>query len=366
VLSAALDTSQALPTLQIRVKVPEGTVEGILIHPGKLQPEDLLDADVRMTGVAGGEYDSKMQLAGMWLDMNSWEDVVILHHPASDPWSLPTVPMDEVVSSYRYSNDSQRVRITGTLTYFEPGSLAVIEQEGGRSMLVETRSSLPLHAGVGVEATGFPAITEETVHLEDGQFRPAAQAAQIQPQSIDWEKASAGKYAYNLVSMEGEVVGLVHDSRVDLFILLSQGHLFSATMRHRSSDASHPFTALLAPTIGSRVRVSGVCFVDPGDHWHDRLWFEIRMRSLEDVVVLQQPQWWTVKRMAYIVTALSVVILIAVIWVGLLDRRLREKTAILARQNQEDAIRERTLARQEQQRSHILELVSSSAHCQRC
>jgi diguanylate cyclase (GGDEF)-like protein len=161
--------------------------------------------------------------------------------------------------------------------------------------------------------------------------------------------------------MEGEVVGLVHDSRVDLFILLSEGHLFSATLRHNSSDAARVFSLPQEPTLGSHVRVSGVCFLDSGNHWRDRLWFSIRMRSLGDVVVLQQPSWWTVKRMAYIVSALSVVILIAVLWAGGLDRQLRKQTAIMARQSQEDAIRERTLARQEQQRSHILELVSSAA-----
>jgi diguanylate cyclase (GGDEF)-like protein len=361
VLSAALDTAQSVHTLRILVKVPGGTVEGIMMNPGGLNPEDLLEADVRMNGVAGGEYDSKMQLAGMWLDMSSWKDLEILKPSASDPWSRPAIPADEVVSSYRFGNDSERVKIAGMLTYFEPAALAVVEQAGGKSILVTTRSTLPLHAGIGVEATGFPAIVDESVRMEDGELRPAAQAAQIQPQSIDWEKASAGLYAYNLVAMEGEVVGLVHDSRVDLFIIRAGGHLFSATLRRSSSDASQPDSAHLTPTVGSRVRVSGVCFVEPGDHWHDRLWFDIRMRSLGDIVVLQQPSWWTVKRLAYVVTLLSVVILIAVMWAGLLDRRLRKQTGILARQSQEDAIRERRLARQEQQRSHILELISSSA-----
>lgn len=360
VLSAALDDGQPYQSLRIRIKVSGGTVEGIVAHPGKLQPQDLLDADVHLKGVAGGEFDSKMQMAGVWLDMDSWKDVTFLRPPLLDSWSQPVIPMDEVVFAYRFSNESARVRISGTLTYFEPGAQAVVEQNG-RSMLVKTNSTLPLHAGVGVEATGFPAIADENVHLQDGQLRPVAMNAQLQPQIIDWEEASAGKYAYDLVAMEGEVVGLVHDSRVDLFIILSQGHLFSATLKHSSSDAHREASSSQTPTIGSRVRVSGVCFTDSGNHWRDRLWFDIRMRSLDDVVVLQQPSWWTVKRMAYIVTLLSAFILIAVIWAGLLDRRLREQTGVLARQSQEDAIRERRLARQEQQRSQILELISSSA-----
>ncbi len=360
VLSAALDDSEPYHSLRIRIKVPGGTVEGIIANPGELRAEELLDADVSLTGVAGGAFDSKMQMAGVWLDMNSWRDLAILHRPASDSWSLPLIPMDNVIDNYRFSNESKRVRINGTLAYFEPGALAVVEQSG-RSMLVKTDSTLPLHAGVGVEATGFPAITAEIVQLEDGQLRAAAQAVQVEPAKIDWESASVGQYAYNLVAMEGEVVGLVHDSRVDLFIVLSDGHLFSATLRHSSSDASNRVSGSVTPTVGSRVKVIGVCFAETGNHWRDRLWFDIHMRSLADVVVLQQPSWWTVRRLAYVITFLSAIILIAVIWAGLLDRQLRKQTAISARQSEEDAIRERRLARQEQQRSRILELISSSA-----
>jgi diguanylate cyclase (GGDEF)-like protein len=354
-----MDQDRPEPGMRIHLKLPQGQLVAHIAHPGALRPEDLLEADVRLTGVAGGDFDSKIQMAGAWMDLNSWRDVVFLHRRASDPWSQPVIPMDNVISAYRDSNQSQRVRIAGTLTYFEPGALAVVEQQG-RSMVVETDSTLPLHAGTGVEATGFPIIAGGTVRLANAQLRPVSASKPTQTQAIRWESASSGKYAYNLVAMEGQVVGVVHDSRVDLFIILSDGHLFSATLRHSSSDATTTMAMVETPTIGSQVKVTGVCFVDAGNHWRDRLWFDIRMRSLEDVVVLQQPSWWTVKRMAYIVTLLSAVILIAVIWVGLLDRRLREQTGIVAKQSQEDAIRERRLARQEQERSHILELISSS------
>jgi diguanylate cyclase (GGDEF)-like protein len=146
-----------------------------------------------------------------------------------------------------------------------------------------------------------------------------------------------------------------------VLIILSEGHLFSATLRRSSSDiTSASATAAPTPSIGSRVRVTGVCFVDAGNHWNDQLWFDLRLRSLEDIVVLQQPSWWTVKRLAYVSTLLSAAILIAVIWAGMLDRRLRKQTGVLSRQSQEDAIRERILARHEQQRSHILEMISNS------
>jgi len=360
VLAAAMDQETPDPGLRIRLRLPKGMLVARIAHTGKLKPEDLLDSDVRLTGVAAGDFDSKMQMIGVWMDVNSWQDLVLLNHPDASAWSIPAIPMDDVLATFRDINESERVKITGTLTYYEPGSLAVLEQQG-RSMLVETDSTQDLHAGMGVEATGFPAIVQGNLQLESGQLRSVSPAKSQPAETITWEKASAGESAYNLVAMEGQVVGVVHDSRVDLFIINSNGHLFSATLRHSSSDASATATSSETLEVGTRIRVTGVCFVAAGNHWRDRLWFDIRMRSLGDIVILQQPSWWTVKRLAYVITFMSAMILIAVIWAGLLDRRLRQQTAVLARQSQEDAMRERRLARQEQQRSRILELISSTS-----
>jgi diguanylate cyclase (GGDEF)-like protein len=348
------------PEMRIQLAVPGGLVQVFVAHPGSLRAEDILNADLRLVGVAGGEFDSRMQLDGVEVDVNTAADITIEHPSTSDPWSLPAVPLDQVIYSYRDSNQSKRVRIVGTLTYFEGGQIAVVEQNG-QGILVETDSSLPLHSGDAVEAIGFPAVVDQTVRLERGQLRSLGRAGSATPQTVDWENASQGKSAYQLVAMEGEVVGQVHDSRVDLLILKHDGHLFSAALRHTSSDFNEATPAASLPEVGSLVRVTGVSFVDAGNHWRDRLWFSLRLRSIRDIAVLQQPSWWTVQRMEYMVTTLSAFILVAVIWVGLLDRKLRRQTALLTRQSQEDAIRGRHMARLEQHRSHILERITSSA-----
>lgn len=364
VLAAALDQEAPEPGMRIQIKVVDGIVEARIAHPDSLRAGDLLDADVRITGVAGGKFDSRMQMAGVWIDMNTAADLVIEHRAVVNPWNLPSVSMDQVIYSYRTSNESQRVRITGTLTYYEPGSLAVIEQ-GGQAMLVETDTTLPIHPGDGIEATGFPEIQDENVRLAHGQLRQLAQASHVQAGTIGWESASAGKFSYSLVAMEGEVVEIVQDSRVDLVILRTEGHLFSATLRHNSlgagfADGFSSASLKNKISVGSRVRVTGVCFVDAGNHWRDRMWFDLRMRSLNDIAVLQRPSWWTVQRLAYVVTVLIAVILVVVAWVWLLRKRVRQQTEVLARKSVEEAIRERKLARQEQQRSHVLELINST------
>lgn len=360
VLSASLDNEVPKPGLRLEIQVPQGLVSARIAHPDGLKPAELMDAEIEITGVAGGDFDSRIQMAGVWMDVYSTSDLKVIKKPDWDAFAQPAVPMDQVIYQYRNNNESGRVKIMGTLTYFEPGALAVIERDG-LGLLVETNSTLPLHAGQRVEATGFPEIVAANVQLHFGQLRELPQTGAVKPQAVSWEDATAGKYAYNLISMEGDVVAVVHDPRVDLFIIRAAGRLFSATLRHDSSESTNKREAdLPIPEEGSKIRVSGVCFMDAGNHWRDRLWFDLRMRSMNDLVVLQPPSWWTTKRLTYMTTVLSAAILFAVIWVGFLDRRLRTQTAVLAKQSQEDAIRERRLARQEQERSHILELISSS------
>lgn len=359
IISVTEGTGSNGSDLRFHLRVPDGMIEGDVSKPGNLRPDQLLDADVEMTGVAGGAFDSKMQMGGVWLDIDSSDQVKVLHPAAADAWSTPAVPLDQVIRAYRLGDASSRVRISGTLTYFEPGAVAVVEKNG-QSMLLSTGTLTSIPTGTEIEAIGFPETTDDSVWMNHAQLRSLNQIGMVKPRAISWGGASQGKFAYDLVSMEGQIVGEVHDSRVDLFIIQAEGHLFSATLRHTSSDANLGPTAKATPEIGSRVRVTGVCFMDPGNHWRDRLWFDVRMRSLNDIAVVDPPSWWTVRRLSYAVTILSVVILVAVIWAGLLDRRLRRQTEVLARQSQEDAIRERRRARQEQQRSRILELISSS------
>jgi diguanylate cyclase (GGDEF)-like protein len=359
VLSAAMVQSGSYQSLRLKVQVPQGIVEGIVANPGKLLPENLLDADVRIDGVAAGDFDSKMQLAGVWIYVNSWGNIAILHSPQSDPWSIPVISANEAIFAYRNTNPSARVKIAGTLTYFEPGQLAVVERNGA-GMVVETRSVQALHAGDGVEATGFPEISEERVRLANGQLRSATQGTEVAPRNILWEEASAGQFAYNLISMEGDVLAEVHDSRVDLYILVADGHVFSATMRHSSSNAGLGGETGGDIKVGSRVRVTGVCFVEAGNHWRDRLWFTLRMRSQDDILLLRQPPFWTVPRLAFIITLLCLISLGAVGWVWMLRRRVMQQTRVIARKSRDEFDRERRVAQLEQQRSHILELISSA------
>ena len=358
VLAAALDAEQPHPALHLRLRMQGGTVEVVILHPGPYSPDALIGAEIRASGAAGGDFDSKMDLAGIWINVADASQFAVVKPASRSVWSVPLTPIREAGFGYQDENLSDRLHLAGTLTYFEPGTMAVV-QRGRDSLLVETRSRLPLHAGDAVEVTGFPQLEQQTVRLIDGQLRiaPGSEDRQaVQPREISWDDASAGRYAYDLISMKGYVVAKVKDARVTMYVLRSGDHLFSATMRQSSADAAMG----TAPEIevGSLVQVTGICFVESGNHWQDRLWFDVRMRSPGDVSLMELPSWWDFQRLMWVVAGLGVVILAVIAWVVLLGRKVKEQTLVLEQKNREETASQRRFALYEQRRGEILEMIS--------
>jgi diguanylate cyclase (GGDEF)-like protein len=112
--------------------------------------------------------------------------------------------------------------------------------------------------------------------------------------------------------------------------------------------------------IGSRIQVSGVCFVESGGPWNTALWFELYMGSPGDVKVLALPPWWTVPRLLYVIGGLGVLIVAALIWGALLRRQVYRQTRALRRTMEEEAASQRRQAFLEKQRSSVLEAINSS------
>lgn len=96
---------------------------------------------------------------------------------------------------------------------------------------------------------------------------------------------------------------------------------------------------------GSRVAVTGVCRIEPGE-WHaGNDWraksFSVQLQSPADVALLQSPPWWTLKKVLWIAGALGFVALAAFVWVVVLRRRVVERTRELGVQIQKHQLAER-------------------------
>ena len=59
--------------------------------------ESLLDAEVELTGVVSEEFDSKMQVTGIRMHIQSLAGVKVIKRAPASPWTLPFTPMGSVL-----------------------------------------------------------------------------------------------------------------------------------------------------------------------------------------------------------------------------------------------------------------------------
>jgi len=121
----------------------------------------------------------------------------------------------------------------------------------------------------------------------------------------------------------------------------------------KQAEGSDAFVGLAN---GSRVAVTGVCQIDPGEWRAGEAWrakgFSIKFRSADDVVLLESPPWWTLRKVFWMAGALGFAALAAFGWVAVLHRQVAERSRQLEIQIQE---RQRVERRREieQERARI-------------
>jgi diguanylate cyclase (GGDEF)-like protein len=325
----------------------------------------LLDAEVEITGDAAGKFDDKMQQTGVILYVSSLASIKVLKSADDDPWSLPLTPMDHVLAVYHLNDLTPRVRIRGTITYYQPGS-AVVLQDGLKSMWIATHTREPLTIGDRADVTGFPDSHERLLTLTDGEILDSQIQAPITPQLANWHQLgywssnTPDGHLYDLVSIEGAVVTEVREAVEDEYIISSDGRLFTAIYRHPPAIAGLPPMKHISQ--GSTIRVTGICvIVDPNTiSPGEEVPFNLLLRSFDDVAVVAEPSWLNTQNLIRMVSVLLVVVIASIFWAVTLNRKVRRQTNALSARVESEAALERRMAQLEQRRSRVLEDINGS------
>ena len=246
----------------------------------------LLDADVEITGVASGHFDNKMQQTGVLFHIQSLRDVRVLRRSNVDPWSLPVTPMDRVITGYFMRDETERLRVHGTVTYYEPG-VGLVLQDGAKSLWIRTQTYEPLRIGDLADATGFPDVQDGFLTLTRSEVRDSGMQALVAPALSTWrDLAHGGNESHSrisdLVSLEGRVVAEVRQATQDEYVLAADGHLVTAVYRHPGTVSRTPLPEMKEVPTGARVRVTGICMLADADPFYGDVPFNIVMRSFDD------------------------------------------------------------------------------------
>jgi diguanylate cyclase (GGDEF)-like protein len=320
----------------------------------------LLDAEVLVTGAVSGRFDGKMDQTGIVLHVNSMDGVKVLRRAGANPWTQPITPMDEILAGYRISNLSRRVRVHGTLTYYQPGSTAVLQQ-GDKSLWLMTSAITTLQVGDVVDATGFPSLQDGLLALANAEVQDTGKSAPVTPRTSTWDQLSTSQKMFDLVTVEGKVVAEMRGAARDEWVLESNGNLFSAIYKHPPPDGqSAEPSPMKHVSAGTQVRVTGVCFTNTSSPFDSRVPFDILLRSPDDITVVASAPWGTVANLMRLIGLLIFVMLTITAWNWMLRRRVHKQTAAITAQSELEAAHERRTAQLEQWRSRILEDINST------
>ncbi len=320
--------------------------------PGTLN--QLLDAEVEITGAASGIFNDKMEQTGISIHVQTLKGVGLLKRAETDPWSLPVTSMDRIITGYRVVDQTQRLHIRGTLTYYEPGT-ALVLQNGNRSLWISTASYQPLRLGDLMEVTGFPSVHDGFLTLTRAEVKDTLTPRPVVPAVSTWRELAGGGnlsqgHGFDLVTIEGEVVAEVREATQDGYVLSADGHLVSAIYSHpeglgQSSGQLAPMKEL---PIGARVQITGICILSNPSPFTDsgEVAFDIYLRSPDDISVVAQPPWLNVRHLVFLVGLLMIALLAIGARALYFENRSRRQTA--------------TLAQIERRRSSILEDINAS------
>ncbi len=302
--------------------------------------EDLLDSTLRVRGVCSTKFNRQRQLFAIRLMVPRPADLLIEVPAAGDPFVVPARPIGSLLRFTPLEASGHRVKVVGTVVYQEAGKLVFLE-DGAEGLQVFTKQRDPLQIGDRIEVLGFPAQGEYTPAVQDAVYRKISATNEPAATLVSYDEALQGTFDCRLVRITAKLIDRARHSREQFLVLEADNFLFQAYLPNRTID--DVFAGL---ENGSRVAVTGVCLIEPGDWMAGTSWraqsFRILLRSPQDVVVLQSPPWWTLRRILWSAGALGLVTLAAFSWVVVLRRRVHQQTGVIRQQLKvEAALKER-------------------------
>jgi diguanylate cyclase (GGDEF)-like protein len=287
---------------------------------------NLLDADVEVTGIAAALTDGKNQATGSQLYVQSMDDFKILKRAETSPWSLPVTPMGEIIGSHHVRDLTTRIRVHGTITYYDSGA-AIALQDGARSIWITTQTRIPMAIGDVADAIGFPDVHDGFLALTRAEVHDTGVHSPVPPQPSNWTQLTSSAQLFDLVSIEGQVVAEVGEGSQDEYVLRADEKLFTAIFRDPAGPNGPPMKRV---PLGSRVRVTGICILSDSNRFTGRGHFNILLRSFDDIAVVASPSPLNVNNLIILVSLLLVAFLALGAREWLIARRVRQQTIELA------------------------------------
>jgi len=306
---------------------------------------NLLDAGIRIRGVSLAAMDARGQMQGVDLLVPSLQFVQILQPPI-DSTGLAVRKIGSLPQIRGPRELTHRVKVKGQITCIDNNDYFVQDASGAALAMAKEdvvlnlpaggwwtfwqspRANKPatnnasLRVGDAVEVVGFPETRGYAPVLAEATFSKADAMRAVPPVKTTVEELRRGELDATLVTLDGIMQASESLGQVLALQIQSGLKTFRATLPMESARSFHVAD-------GARVRVTGVCEMDPISHAElgkRPADFTLRLRDPSDIALLELPPWISLRRALVMVGALAVFLLAAFVWIRLLHREVALRT----------------------------------------
>lgn len=294
-----------------------------------------VDSRVRIRGLASGRINFRRQMVRPYLQSSGWHDVDEIE-PALPVRELRSISTAELLNFTTAGHAGRRVQMRGRVLGLQPDGIIYVRDAKGAAE-VRLANTEGLAVGDEIAVAGFPEMSRFSAALVDAELLDRRDGTPPLPVETTVPALFAGEADGELVSVVADVIEWVRDE-AGVMLFLNGGP--------RPIRVRVPST-MTAPEVGARVRVTGICQIEPvfmsRDHYRSLPGaVTLLVRQAADVAVMRSPPWWTVRRLSYVLASVCALGAAGLAWILVLRRQVRRQTdALRHRIEREAAFEER-------------------------
>src|SRR5262249_35858301 len=141
-------------------------------------PMWLVDACVKLRGVARTTANRRGQMLGFEMFVPSIDPIQVLRPAPADPFALPARPIQALLQQDPNTPPGHRVKVQGTVTLkWDDRQIYLQDDSGG--IYADLFTPLALEPGAQVEVVGFPKAGSFAPQLRQSEWRETSNAPRV-------------------------------------------------------------------------------------------------------------------------------------------------------------------------------------------
>jgi signal transduction histidine kinase len=311
----------------IDLGMPGGNLRVLVNHEPHIAFATLVDAAVRMRGVAAVNVNAHKHVVEPSFRVPSFSEITVLQPGQPDAFAQPLVPVSRLMRFSLGAEHHHRVRTSGVVTR-RLSDTSFFVRDGDMGLKVETSAAQQFRTGDVIEAAGFPGMADGMAVLQHAVARVVGAAELPQPAQPTLAALLAGTHNSDLVSVPARLVDWVIAGQKLTLIFQTGDQLFKGLFNVPAN------TPVSLPDKNSLVDVTGICVISElEDTWfYQPRSFLLLVADLADVQLVQAPPWWTPERLWRALMIACIVLFAGTGWVWALRRQIERKRAVIEQQ----------------------------------